>query len=83
MCEARRLLEPQSTQPYLEAARKLLDWLLMRKPEMPTPREILQFSPLRTKELRDNALERLIEHQYIRLIKSGNKTSIDLNPYCH
>lgn len=83
LCEARRLLEPQSSQPYLEEARKLLDWLLAQKPAMPTPREILQFSPLRTKELRDNALETLIEYQYIRLIKSGNKTQIELNPHCH
>lgn len=83
LCEARRLLEPQSTQPSLESARKLLDWLLVQKTEMPTPREILQLSPLRTKALRDNALETLIEHHYIRLIKSGNKTRIELNPYCH
>ena len=67
-------------QPYIDDARKLLDWLLARKPEMPTPREILQFSPLRNKELRDNALETLIEHQYIRLTKLGNKTRIELNP---
>lgn len=80
LCEARRLLGPKSAQPYIDDARKLLDWLLARKPEMPTPREILQFSPLRNKELRDNALETLIEHQYIRLTKLGNKTRIELNP---
>lgn len=82
LCEARRLLEPKSTQPYLEEARKLLDWLLARRPQTPTPRDILQFSPLRTKEQRDNALETLIEHQYIRLSKAGIKTRIELNPHC-
>ncbi|HAU1484595.1 TPA: DUF3987 domain-containing protein [Legionella pneumophila] len=80
--EARRLLEPKSSQPYLEEARKLLNWLLPRRPQISTPRDILQLSPLRTKEQRDNALETLIEHQYIRLTKTGNKTLIEINPHC-
>ncbi|HAU9810803.1 TPA: DUF3987 domain-containing protein [Legionella pneumophila] len=80
--EARRLLEPQSTQPNLEDARKLLVWLLQQRPQTTTPRDILQFGPLRNKEQRDNALETLVEHQHIRLIKTGNKTHIALNPWC-
>jgi len=80
--EAKRLLEPQSTQPSLEEARKLLDWLLAQRPQTLTPREILQFSPLRKKEQRDNALEILMEHQHIRLVKTGNKTRIEMNPWC-
>lgn len=80
--EARRLLEPQSTQPNLDEAQKLLDWLLQQRPQTTTPREILQFSPLRNKEQRDNALETLMEHQYLRLVKTGNKTRVELNPKC-
>lgn len=79
--EARRLLEPQLIQPNLNEARKLLDWLLERRPQTTSPREILQFSPLRTKVQRDSALETLIEHQQIRLIKTGNQTRIEINPY--
>lgn len=80
--EARRLLEPQSSQPNLEDARKVLGWLLERKLETTTPRDILQFGPLRNKTQRDSALETLIEHQHIRLVKTGNKTRIDINPWC-
>ena len=80
--EARRLLEPQSTQPNLEDARKLLVWLLQQRPQTTTPRDILRFGPLRNKEQRDNALETLVEHQHIRLIKTGNKIHIALNPWC-
>ena len=80
--EARRLLEPQSIQPNLEDARRLLDWLLARRPQTTTPREILQFGPLRNKSQRDSALETLIEHQQIRLVKMGNKSHIDINPWC-
>jgi len=82
LSEARRLLEPQSNQPSLEDARKLLVWLLQQRPQTTTPRDILQFGPLRNKEQRDNALETLVEHQHIRLIKTGNKTHITLNPWC-
>ena len=80
--EARRLLEPQSTQPNLEDTRKLLDWLLEQRPQIRTPRDILQLGPLRNKAQRDNALETLIEHHQIRLVKTGNKTRIDINPWC-
>jgi hypothetical protein len=80
--EAKRLLEPQSTQPNLEDAKKLLVWLLEQRSQTTTPRDILQFGPLRNKAQRDNALETLIEHQHIRLVKTGNKTQIDINPWC-
>ena len=80
--EARRLLEPQSTQPNLDDARKLLVWILERRPHTTTPREILQFGPLRNKTQRDSALDTLMEHQQIRLVKAGNKTRIDINPWC-
>jgi hypothetical protein len=80
LSEARRLLEPQSTQPDLEDARKLLAWLMEQRPQIITPRDILQFGPLRSKTQRDDALEMLIEHHYIRLLKAGNKTTIEINP---
>ncbi len=82
LSEARRLLEPQSTQPNLEDAKKLLVWLLEQRPKTITPRDILQFGPLRSKTQRDDALETLMEHQYIRLVKTGNKTNIEMNPLC-
>ena len=80
--EAKRLLEPQSTQPNLDDAKKLLVWLLEQRPQTTTPRDILQFGPLRSKTQRDAALETLVLHQYIRLVKAGNKTQIDINPRC-
>jgi hypothetical protein len=82
LSEAKRLLEPQSTQPNLEDAKKLLVWLLEQRQQTTTPRDILQFGPLRSKIQRDDALETLMEHQYIRLVKTGNKTQIDINPWC-
>jgi hypothetical protein len=80
--EARRLLEPCSTQPDFEDSRKLLDWLLERRPRPTSPREILQFGPMRGKTQRDKALETLIEYQQIRLVKTGSKTLIEINPWC-
>jgi hypothetical protein len=80
--EARRLLEPQMENPKLEDARKLLDWIMERRPKTTSPREILQFGPMRGKTQRDAALETLIEYQQIRLVKSGNKTLIEINPEC-
>lgn len=80
--EARRLLEPESsTQPNLDDARKLLQWLLERRPTVTSPREILQLSPLRSKIQRDSALEILIEHHHIRLAKTDNKSIIEFNPW--
>ncbi len=79
--EARRLLEtPSSTQPNFDDARKLLEWLLVRRPLSTTPREILQLSSWRNKSQRDNALKILVEHHQIRLVKTGNKSVIELNP---
>lgn len=78
--ETRTLLEPLPTNPALENARKLLDWLLAREPQATTPREILQYSPFRSKAQRDSALEILIEYQHVRLVKTGNKTLIGINP---
>ena len=80
--ETRRLLEPQLTNPNLEGAQKLLKWLTDRQPKATSPREILQFGPMRSKVGRDKALEILIEHQQIRLVKTGNKTLIEVNPWC-
>lgn len=80
--ETKRLLEPQSTQPNLDDAKKLLAWLLEQRPQPTTPRDILQFGPLRSKTQRDAALENLVLHQYIRLVKAGNKTQIAINPRC-
>lgn len=82
MQETRRLLTVESTSDALLDAQKLLQWLLDKGVTKTTPREIQQLSPLREKRQRDDALELLIEHQFIRIIKENNKSIIELNPYC-
>ena len=81
MTEARRLLEPPAHQPYLETSQKLLDWLLSRKNTSTSPRDMLQASPCRNRNERDKAMETLLEHNIIRIIKTGKKAEVEINPW--
>ena len=45
-----------------------------------TPRFIQQSSPLRSKDLRDLALDSLAESHWIRMVKKENQTIIEVNP---
>jgi hypothetical protein len=45
-------------------------------------RDIQRLSALRDKTQLNEAIELLIEHNVLREIKNGNKSMLELNPYC-
>ena len=57
-----------------------MNWLLSKQLQLTTPRTIQQSSPLRNRERRDNALEVLIEHHWVRMVNRDNQTMIEVNP---
>lgn len=78
--ETRRILNIQSEKDEILGAQRLLDWLITHDKYQTTPREIQQFSPIRDKKARDEALELLVNHNYISISKRNQKTVIELNP---
>lgn len=78
--ETRHLLAPFAAEPQFADAEKLMNWLLSKQLRFTTPRTIQQSSPLRSRERRDNALEILIEHHWIRMANYDNQTVIEVNP---
>ena len=80
LAETRQLLAPFSVESQFEDAEKLMNWLLSKQLRHTTPRKIQQSSPLRNRERRDNALEVLIEHHWVRLVSRDNQTFIEVNP---
>ncbi|WP_242603906.1 YfjI family protein [Legionella impletisoli] len=79
--ETRRIFSIQSEKEEILEAQRLLDWLITHDKHQTTPREIQQFSPIRDKQARDEALELLANHNYIRINKQNQKTVVKLNPY--
>jgi hypothetical protein len=82
MQETRRLFGAGNQTDELTDARKLLDWLKDKGFHKITVRDIQRLSPLRDIIQRDNAISILVDHQIVRLIKEGNKMSLELNPRC-
>ena len=80
LAETRQLLAPFQAESQFEDAEKLMNWLLSNQLRHTTPRKIQQSSPLRNRERRDNALEVLIEHHWVRLVSRDNQTFIEVNP---
>ena len=58
----------------------MLEWLTEKNLVETTPRYLQQFSPLRDKARRDQALDLLTEHHMIRIESRENKTLIEVNP---
>ena len=79
--ETRRIFSMRSEKEEILEAQRLLDWLIAHDKHQTTPREIQQFSPIRDKETRDEALELLANHNYIRINKHNQKTMVELNPH--
>lgn len=79
--EARRIFSIQSEKEEIIEAQRLLNWLVEHQKYQTTPREIQQFSPIRDKKARDEALELLANHNYIRINKKSQKTVVELNPH--
>ena len=78
--EARRLLAPSPENIIHQDAKKLMKWMLTKGLQRTTPRFIQQSSPLRQRNRRDDALEVLIEHHWVRIVNQGNQTLIEVNP---
>ena len=79
--ETRRIFSIQSEKEEILEAQRLLDWLIAHDKKHTTPREIQQFSPIRDKQARDEAIELLANHNYIRVNKQNQKTVVELSPY--
>ena len=79
--ETRRIFSIQSEKGEILEAQRLLDWLVTHDKHQTTPREIQQFSPIRNKQARDEALELLANNNYIKVNKQNQKTVVELNPY--
>ncbi|HAT8252099.1 TPA: DUF3987 domain-containing protein [Legionella pneumophila] len=79
--ETRRMLNIQSEKEEILEAQRLLDWLVAHDKKHTTPREIQQFSPIRDKQTRDESLELLVNHNYIKICKHNQKTVVELSPY--
>jgi len=79
--ETRRIFSIQSEKEEILEAQRLLDWLIAHDKKHTTPREIQQFSPIRDKQARDESLELLVSHNYIRINKQNQKTVVELSPY--
>ena len=72
----------ESTSAPTLDAQKLMNWLIEKDMTFTTTREIQRLSTLRDKPRLNDALAVLVEHNRIKVTKSGNKTMVDLNPHC-
>lgn len=80
MQEARRIMPTETVSLQFSDALKLMDWFIEKNISSTTLRTIQQLSPLRDKIKRDQAVELLVEHNQIRIVKSGSKTMVEVNP---
>ncbi|HHF7373784.1 YfjI family protein [Legionella pneumophila serogroup 1] len=78
--EARRIMPTETVSLQFSDALKLMDWFIEKNISSTTLRTIQQLSPLRDKIKRDQAVELLVEHNQIRIVKSGSKTMVEVNP---
>ena len=79
--ETRRLLSTYATGENVSDAETLSEWLINKEIETISIRDIQRLSPLRDKNRRNDAIEKLLEHHYVRLIKIDGKSSLAINPY--
>jgi hypothetical protein len=80
LAETHRLLvEPQAVFEQNDA-QTLLTWLMEKAIPHITPRELLQYSPLRDKGRRDAAIDILIQHHCVQVGKCQGKTRVWVNP---
>lgn len=78
--ESKRVLGNQFLTPTQQAANKVLQWMIDRELTQTSPRELVQFGPIRDKEKRDDALKLLLEDNCLKETKEGKKTTLLLNP---
>jgi hypothetical protein len=78
--EAKGLFTTGALTKTMLDAKKLLTWLIEKDYMQISLRDIQRLSPLRDKETRDSALEILIEHHWVRIIKNEGKSILEVNP---
>ena len=59
-----------------------MNWLIKKGSAKATIRTMQRLGPLRNKEQLNNAIATLTEHNFLRTIKEGGKTSVEINPAC-
>lgn len=84
--ETRRIFAGIEKPDDIALAEMLWDWMVSKKQESFSPKEILQYAPtrLRDREKRDKALRKLIEHGYLAEQHDGQRTryqicTLDIN----
>lgn len=80
LSETKRIFNASHNSDLHNDAIRLLNWIREKKIITTTPRYIQQYSPIRDKRLRNNALDLLNEHGYLQETNLNGKTSILINP---
>lgn len=79
--ETRRLLSTYAAGGHVNDAEVLSEWLINKEIESIPVRDIQRLSPLRDKNRRNDAIELLLEHHYVKMTKIDGKSCLTLNPY--
>ncbi|CAN5401283.1 hypothetical protein BH10PSE19_BH10PSE19_01760 [soil metagenome] len=80
LLETRRILDNQPESSQQTDAIRLLQWLKSKQIQQTTPRYLQQYSPIRDKIDRDDAIAILIENHYLQEITLGGKVYLLVNP---
>ncbi|MCW5590086.1 MAG: DUF3987 domain-containing protein [Legionellales bacterium] len=78
--ETKRMLHVETDSRHQQDAMRLIQWLKSKSLSQTTPRQLQQFSPIRDKKRRDEAIQHLIESAYLKEIKNECKTILLVNP---
>lgn len=78
--ETRRILSPYPQSQDQQDASRLLQWMIEKRLTETTPQYLQQYSPIRDKKRRDQAIDTLIENHYLRRSKQIRKITLLINP---
>jgi hypothetical protein len=78
--EAKQIVNTDPEYNHETDAQKILNWLKNKGLNSTNYRHIQQYGPVRDKLKRTKALEILIENHYLKEIKQGSTTSVEINP---
>ncbi len=78
--ETKRLLQLEIGSHPQQDAMRLIQWLKDKALLETTPRQLQQYSPVRDKTRRDEAVQHLIDMAYLKEMKQSGKTVLLVNP---
>lgn len=81
--EANSMLSQQPKTTQQEDSLKLINWIIEKGLTETNPRHLLQFSPIRDKSRRDQAVQLLTDLHYTKPTKNNGKTILLLNPHIY